>query len=75
MTVKKMSKILTFILVLAMVLSTVAMAEVLTPAAGTPAAQNDEDNTTTTTTTTYTITAGTFSNGSISLTIRSVLKL
>jgi len=66
MTVKKMSKILTFILVLAMVLSTVAMAEVLTPAAGTPAAQNDEDNTTTTT---YTITAGTFSNGSISLTL------
>lgn len=66
---KKMSKILTFILVLAMVLSTVAMAEVLTPAAGTPAAQNDEDNTTTTTTTTYTITAGTFSNGSISLTL------
>lgn len=63
---KKMSKILTFILVLAMVLSTVAMAEVLTPAAGTPAAQNDEDNTTTTT---YTITAGTFSNGSISLTL------
>lgn len=64
MTVKKMSKILTFILVLAMVLSTVAMAEVLTPAAGTPAAQNDEDNTTTTT---YTITAGTFSNGTITV--------
>lgn len=66
MTVKKMSKILTFILVLAMVLSTVAMAEVPTPAAGTPAAQADGDNTTTTT---YTITAGTFSNGSVSLTL------
>ena len=47
MTVKKMSKILTFILVLAMVLSTVAMA------AEPP----------------YTITAGTLTNGSISLTL------
>lgn len=47
MTVKKMSKILTFILVLAMVLSTVAMA------ADPP----------------YTITAGTLTNGSISLTL------
>ena len=53
MTVKKMSKILTFILVLAMVLSTVAMAEVGDPV----------------TTPTYTITAGTFTNGSISLTL------
>ena len=47
MTVKKMSKILTFILVLAMVLGTVAMA------AEPP----------------YTITAGTLTNGSISLTL------
>ena len=47
MTVKKMSKILMFILVLAMVLSTVAMA------ADPP----------------YTITAGTLTNGSISLTL------
>ena len=47
MTVKKISKILTFILVLAMVLSTVAMA------ADPP----------------YTITAGTLTNGSISLTL------
>lgn len=53
MTVKKMSKILTFILVLAMVLGTVAMA-----ADGDPV-----------TTPTYTITAGTFTNGSISLTL------
>lgn len=51
MTVKKISKILTFILVLAMVLGTVAMA-----ADGDPV-----------TTPTYTITAGTFTNGSISL--------
>lgn len=50
---KKMSKILTFILVLAMVLGTVAMA-----ADGDPV-----------TTPTYTITAGTFTNGSISLTL------
>lgn len=53
MTVKKISKILTFILVLAMVLGTVAMAEVGDPV----------------TTPTYTITAGTFTNGSISLTL------
>lgn len=53
MTVKKISKILTFILVLAMVLDTVAMA-----ADGDPV-----------TTPTYTITAGTFTNGSISLTL------
>ena len=50
---KKISKILTFILVLAMVLGTVAMA-----ADGDPV-----------TTPTYTITAGTFTNGSISLTL------
>ena len=54
---KKISKILTFILVLAMVLGTVAMAEV-GDSTGTPTA-----------TTTYTITAGTFTNGSISLTL------
>lgn len=54
---KKMSKILTFILVLAMVLGTVAMAEV-GGSTGTPTA-----------TTTYTITAGTLTNGSISLTL------
>ena len=53
MTVKKMSKILTFILVLAMVLGTVAVA----------------DDGSTTTPTTYTITAGTLTNGSISLTL------
>lgn len=53
MTVKKISKILTFILVLAMVLGTVAMA-----VDGDPV-----------TTPTYTITAGTFTNGSISLTL------
>lgn len=50
---KKMSKILTFILVLAMVLGTVAMA-----ADGDPVTMP-----------TYTITAGTFTNGSISLTL------
>lgn len=50
---KKISKILTFILVLAMVLGTVAMA-----ADGDPV-----------TTPTYTITAGTLTNGSISLTL------
>ena len=55
MTVKKMSKILTFILVLAMVLSTVAMAEV-GDSTGTPTA-----------TTTYTITAGAFTNGTITV--------
>ena len=54
---KKISKILTFILVLAMVLGTVAMAA-------------DGDSTETpTATTTYTITAGTLTNGSISLTL------
>ena len=55
MTVKKMSKILTFILVLAMVLGTVAMAEV-GDSTGTPTA-----------TTTYTITAGAFTNGTITV--------
>lgn len=59
MTVKKMSKILTFILVLAMVLGTVAMAEVPTPAAKTPATQEE--------TVTYTITAGTFTNGQMTV--------
>lgn len=59
MTVKKMSKILTFILVLAMVLGTVAMAEVPTPAANTPATQKE--------TVTYTITAGTFTNGQMTI--------
>ena len=52
---KKMSKILTFILVLAMVLGTVAMAEV-GDSTGTPTA-----------TTTYTITAGAFTNGTITV--------
>lgn len=56
---KKMSKILTFILVLAMVLGTVAMAEVPTPAAKTPATQEE--------TVTYTITAGTFTNGQMTV--------
>ena len=51
---KKLSKILTFILALAMALSTVAMAEVVTP----PATQAD---------TTYTVTAGTFANGTMTL--------
>ena len=55
MTVKKMSKILIFILVLAMVLGTVAMAEV-GGSTGTPTA-----------TTTYTITAGAFTNGTITV--------
>lgn len=59
MTVKKMSKILIFILVLAMVLGTVAMAEVPTPAANTPATQEE--------TVTYTITAGTFTNGQMTI--------
>ena len=59
MTVKKMSKILTFILVLAMVLSTVAMAEVPTPAAKTPATKEE--------TVTYTITAGTVENGTLTI--------
>lgn len=53
---KKMSKILTFILVLAMVLSTVAMA-----------AEGDSTGTPTATTT-YTITAGEMSNGYFALT-------
>ena len=52
---KKMSKILTFILVLAMVLGTVAMAEV-GGSTGTPTAP-----------TTYTITAGSFDNGTITV--------
>lgn len=56
MTVKKISKILTFILVLAMVLGTVAMAEV-GDSTGTPTAP-----------TTYTITAGEMSNGYFALT-------
>lgn len=56
---KKISKILTFILVLAMVLGTVAMAEVPTPAAKTPATQEE--------TVTYTITAGIFTNGQMTI--------
>lgn len=56
---KKISKILTFILVLAMVLGTVAMAEVPTPAANTPSTQEE--------TVTYTITASTFTNGTITV--------
>lgn len=56
---KKMSKILIFILVLAMVLSTVAMAEVPTPAAKTPATKEE--------TVTYTITAGTVENGTLTI--------
>ena len=52
---KKMSKILTFILVLAMVLGTVAMAEV-GGSTGTPTAP-----------TTYTVTAGSFTNGTITV--------
>lgn len=59
MTVKKMSKILTFILVLAMVLGTVAMAEVPTPTANTPATQEEA--------VTYTITAGTVENGTLTI--------
>lgn len=59
MTVKKMSKILIFILVLAMVLGTVAMAEVPTPAAKTPATQEE--------TVTYTIKAGIFTNGQMTI--------
>lgn len=55
MTVKKISKILTFILVLAMVLSTVAMATE-GDSTGTPTAP-----------TTYTITAGSFDNGTITV--------
>lgn len=56
MTVKKMSKILTFILVLAMVLGTVAMAD-----------QSDGTNTGNTTNDTYTITAGRFENGTLTI--------
>lgn len=56
MTVKKMSKILTFILVLAMVLSTVAMAD-----------QSDGTNTGNTTNDTYTITAESFENGTLTI--------
>lgn len=54
---KKISKILTFILVLAMVLGTVAMAEV------------GDSTVTPTATTTYTITAGKFTNGTLTLKI------
>lgn len=56
MTVKKISKILTFILVLAMVLGTVAMAD-----------QSDGTNTGNTTNDTYTITAGSFENGTLTI--------
>lgn len=56
MTVKKMSKILMFILVLAMVLGTVAMAD-----------QSDGTNTGNTTNDTYTITAGRFENGTLTI--------
>lgn len=56
MTVKKMSKILTFILVLAMVLGTVAMAD-----------QSEGTNTGNTTNNTYTITAGKFENGTLTI--------
>ena len=56
MTVKKMSKILIFILVLAMVLGTVAMAD-----------QSDGTNTGNTTNDTYTITAGRFENGTLTI--------
>lgn len=66
MTVKKMSKILTFILVLAMVLGTVAMAEVPTPAAKTPATKEE--------TVTYTITAGTVENGTLTIKYGSTQK-
>ena len=53
---KKISKILTFILVLAMVLGTVAMAD-----------QSDGTNTGNTTNDTYTITAGRFENGTLTI--------
>ena len=53
---KKISKILTFILVLAMVLGTVAMAD-----------QSDGTNTGNTTNDTYTITAGDFENGTLTI--------
>lgn len=63
MTVKKMSKILTFILVLAMVLGTVAMAD-----------QSDGTNTGNTTNDTYTITAGTVENGTLTIKYGSTQK-
>lgn len=63
---KKMSKILTFILVLAMVLGTVAMAEVPTPAANSPATQEE--------TVTYIITAGTVENGTLTIKYGSTQK-
>lgn len=63
---KKISKILTFILVLAMVLGTVAMAEVPTPAAKTPATKEE--------TVTYTITAGTVENGTLTIKYGSTQK-
>ena len=53
---KKISKILTFILVLAMVLGTVAMAD-----------QSEGTNTGNTTNDTYTITAGKFENGTLTI--------
>jgi len=56
MTVKKISKILTFILVLAMVLGTVAMAD-----------QSEGTNTGNTANDTYTITAGKFENGTLTI--------
>lgn len=56
MTVKKISKILTFILVLAIVLGTVAMAD-----------QSEGTNTGNTTNDTYTITAGKFENGTLTI--------
>lgn len=62
MTVKKISKILTFILVLAMVLGTVAMAEV------------GDSTGTLTATTTYTITAGTVENGTLTIKYGSTQK-
>lgn len=63
MTVKKMSKILTFILVLAMVLGSVAMAD-----------QSDGTNTGNTTNDTYTITAGTVENGTLTIKYGSTQK-
>lgn len=60
---KKMSKILTFILVLAMVLGTVAMAD-----------QSDGTNTGNTTNDTYTITAGTVENGTLTIKYGSTQK-
>lgn len=59
---KKISKILTFILVLAMVLGTVAMAEV------------GDSTVTLTATTTYTITAGTVENGTLTIKYGSTQK-